>query len=160
MNAIRLRPWTFLAFGWVFMLNTPLEALDFYETPDITVGWVASTWTLQIGAMRHVITFTQVDDPNEPKDGMIHNHGIFGGTFKGTLYVGSQIADQYEGTWKLNPGLGFPTLSYVYTRSRLLAPGTKDSDSIQTLNSRVMVVLTSGGHGGTVYRTWQRVQDK
>ncbi len=118
------------------------HALDPFNPPEVNLSGIYGTWTLKEAAKQHFITFN--------KDG----------SFQGKLYIGGTIADEYEGNWFIkNYYMGNSTLHYTYTKSRLIAAGVKDTDTIELLNDKALWVLTKSGRN-EVRRIWFRVKIK
>ena len=83
------------------------------------------SWSAQYGRIKHFITFNQDF------------------TFTGRMFNGDIVADEYAGTWSLGQTEAGSILSYTYTQSRLIKPGTKDQDKLVGFSGDTYSVLTA-----------------
>jgi hypothetical protein len=87
---------------------------------------ISGSWSAQSGRIKHVITFKEDF------------------TFGGKMFDGDVVADEYAGTWYLSQTVGGSILSYTYTQSKVVKPGTKDQDKLVGFTGDTFSVLTAG----------------
>lgn len=120
-----MKIWRFISF-LLLVLVVPLAwALDPFKPADIFPDQLPGTWSCTIGAASSVVTFHKDQ------------------TFSGELRQNGQVIDRYEGTWEIKPESNYGLdvyLVWTYSKSRRAAAGQKDRDTIEILNSKLLVI--------------------
>lgn len=86
---------------------------------------LVGSWSAQYGNVRHVIAFKQDL------------------TFAGKMFTDGTLTDEYSGTWHLGNTIEGDILSYTYTHSKTIRPGTRDKDKLAGFTGDTFSVLTA-----------------
>ncbi len=128
---------------WLLLAAPTAWCTDPFVRPDIDTGLLPGTWSCSLGGVTNLVTFKGDQ------------------TFFGELRQNGKVIDRYEGTWQAKmPYLSAPELVWEYSKSSRLSPGRIDRDTLEILNSKLLVIWSQAKERHAYHRVASAPQTK